>query len=40
MGCGKFRSKESKRKYEAYKHMHGLAKPKKRSSRKRGSRKR
>jgi len=26
--CGRFSSKEAKRKYEAYKHMHGLAKPK------------
>lgn len=26
MGCGKFKTKEGKRKYEAYKHIHGLAK--------------
>lgn len=28
--CGKFKSKAAKRRYEAYKHIHGLAKSSKR----------
>jgi hypothetical protein len=32
--CGSFRSREAKRKYEAYKHMHGLAKAPRRKKKK------